>query len=100
MLVAPKLAAVMLTRMECSFQGAGLQCCMQLRLFQLLWTLPLVTAGSGLRSVQTCRQPLSCPHSPNPIAEPWGPLNSCYQLKPVADGVAVRTAGAMGRLAC
>ncbi len=72
MLVAPKVAAVTLTLMEGSFQGAGLQCCMQLCLLQLLWTLPLVAAGSGLRSVQTCRQPLSCPHSPNLVAEPWG----------------------------
>ena len=66
MLEAPKVAAVTLTLMECSFQGAGLQGCMQLCVFQLLWTLPMVAASSGLRCVQTCRQPLSCPHAPHP----------------------------------
>ena len=69
MLEAPKVAAVTLTLMESGFQGAGLQSCMQFCLFQLLWTLPLVAAGGGLRSVQTCRQPLSCLHPPSPAAE-------------------------------
>ena len=80
MLLAPEVAAVTLTRVECSFQGAGLQCCMQLCLFQLLWTLPLVAAGSGLRSVQTCRQPLSCPHFPNPGADPRGHLRAIHAI--------------------